>query len=72
MFNLFVDSQHVIAAVMFEHLAAQKERPYEEDRLKRRLEAWLVSKGKHDSQLGALWNSSRMISDGGREQREST
>jgi len=28
-------------------------------------------KGKQDSQLGALWNSSRMISDGGPEQPES-
>jgi hypothetical protein len=35
--------QHVIAVVMFENLAAQKEKPYDENRLKRRLEAWLVS-----------------------------
>ena len=31
--------QHVIAVVMFENLAAQKEKSYDENRLKRRLEA---------------------------------
>jgi len=35
--------QHVIAVVMFENLAAQNEKPYDGNRLKRRLEAWLVS-----------------------------
>ena len=44
--------QHVIAVVMFENLAAQKEKPYDENRLKRRLEAWLVLQREARQPLG--------------------
>ena len=44
--------QHVIAVVMFENLAAQKEKPYDETRLKRQLEAWLVSQRETRQPVG--------------------
>jgi hypothetical protein len=44
--------QHVIAVVMFENLAAQKEKSYDEIRLKRRLEAWLVSQRETRQPVG--------------------
>jgi len=44
--------QHAIAVVMFENLAAQKEKPYDENRLKRRLEAWLVSQRETRQPVG--------------------
>jgi hypothetical protein len=44
--------QHVIAVVMFENLAAQNEKPYDENRLKRRLEAWLVSQRETRQPVG--------------------
>ena len=44
--------QNIIAVVMFENLAAQKEKPYDENRLKRRLEAWLVSQRETRQPVG--------------------
>jgi len=44
--------QHVIAVVVFENLPAQKEKSYDESRLKRRLEAWLVSQRETRQPVG--------------------
>jgi len=64
--------QHIIAVVIFENWAAQNEKPYDENRSSDDWKRGLSHEGKHDSQLGALWNSSQMICDGGTEQPELT